>query len=56
MVMAGVLGRGEYLKAKTASYWTSCEKGDGLLEVGLGLAGEAYDNVGGHADRGVLPP
>src|SRR5271170_3298813 len=26
------------------------QKGDGLLEVGWGLTGEAYDNVGGHAD------
>ncbi len=45
----GVGARGE-LEGEDGVVFDFVEEGDGLLEVGVGLAGEAYDHVAGDAD------
>ena len=50
MASAAVLGRGEYLKLNSESYSTSSSRSSVRLEIRLGLAGEADDDVGGDGD------
>ncbi len=53
MSAAGVPGRGEYLNENEAEKPTSLDQLHRVAEIGIGLAGEADDEIGGKGEHGL---